>query len=445
MLSLAFAPDYEKSGGSTSPTRTGRAISASSSTGAATPTMPPRARRGWCMRMADDEPTHNSGQLAFGSDGLLYVGTGDGGGKGDRHGARGNALYLGSLLGKILRIDPRERADGRTRSRRGTRSGADRAPAARSTPSACATRGGSRSTASPATWPSATSARTCGRRSTSPGAAAPRGRTSAGGRSRAGPATRRANRRPATWSRPWRSRTARATARSGRRRRARPFRCRCTGNTSTATSAAAGCSRRSSRPAARASQAAHLAACRERHLVRRGRARARLRRLASGPRVPPRGGVTSDASHPLPPRWETSPRRPPGPIRLPAADSPATHPTWSRPAGYLPTQGSPPMSTRRPPTPRPGWPPRPPSASPPAITFQRTRGRPATCRRLVNAPAPVRVPAGDRCPDPGDHHARRPGEHPAIRSVTWAAEPSTRPRARPARPPSRVERRRSAA
>ena len=37
----------------------------------------------------------------------LYIGTGDGGGGGDRHGARGNAQNLGTLLGKILRIDPR--------------------------------------------------------------------------------------------------------------------------------------------------------------------------------------------------------------------------------------------------------------------------------------------------------------------------------------------------
>ena len=35
---------------------------------------------------------------------------GDGGGGGDQHGARGNAQNLGTLLGKILRIDPR--ADG---------------------------------------------------------------------------------------------------------------------------------------------------------------------------------------------------------------------------------------------------------------------------------------------------------------------------------------------
>jgi glucose/arabinose dehydrogenase len=44
---------------------------------------------------------HNGGQLQFDSNGRLYISTGDGGTGGD------NARRLNSLLGKILRIDPR--------------------------------------------------------------------------------------------------------------------------------------------------------------------------------------------------------------------------------------------------------------------------------------------------------------------------------------------------
>lgn len=45
---------------------------------------------------------HNGGQLAFGADGYLYAGTGDGGSGGD---PEENAQDNGSLLGKMLRID----------------------------------------------------------------------------------------------------------------------------------------------------------------------------------------------------------------------------------------------------------------------------------------------------------------------------------------------------
>lgn len=45
---------------------------------------------------------HNGGQLRFGPDGMLWIGTGDGGGAGDE---MNNAQSLDTLLGKILRID----------------------------------------------------------------------------------------------------------------------------------------------------------------------------------------------------------------------------------------------------------------------------------------------------------------------------------------------------
>lgn len=54
------------------------------------------------LTIPQPEETHNGGQLQFGNNGYLYIGTGDGGGVGD---PRGNAQNLDTLLGKLLRID----------------------------------------------------------------------------------------------------------------------------------------------------------------------------------------------------------------------------------------------------------------------------------------------------------------------------------------------------
>ena len=125
---------------------------------------------------------HNGGALAFGPDGRLYIGLGDGGSEGDP----GNrAQDRDVLLGKVLRID----VDGGQALRDPARQPVRRPPAAgtRSTRSASATRGGSRSTAGRACSTPATSGRAGRRRSTSSGGAA----TTAGGLWRGTCASRR--------------------------------------------------------------------------------------------------------------------------------------------------------------------------------------------------------------------------------------------------------------
>ena len=107
LLSMAFAPDYASSGlfyvyftgrdGDQHVVEYKRASADRADAGSARPV----------LTMADSESNHNGGLLLFGPGKHLYIGTGDGGGGGDQHGPRGNAQNLGSLLGKILRIDPR--------------------------------------------------------------------------------------------------------------------------------------------------------------------------------------------------------------------------------------------------------------------------------------------------------------------------------------------------
>jgi glucose/arabinose dehydrogenase len=112
LLSLAFAPDFEQSrllyvdftdrDGNT------RIVEYR----AETPERVDPASARLVLFQRQPESNHNGGLLLFGPDDLLYIGLGDGGGGGDAHGRRGNAQNLGTLLGKILRIDPR-RSGGR--------------------------------------------------------------------------------------------------------------------------------------------------------------------------------------------------------------------------------------------------------------------------------------------------------------------------------------------
>lgn len=57
------------------------------------------------LTLNQPESNHNGGNIAFGPDGMLYIGFGDGGGGGDTHGDPGNGQRLTTMLGKMLRID----------------------------------------------------------------------------------------------------------------------------------------------------------------------------------------------------------------------------------------------------------------------------------------------------------------------------------------------------
>ena len=75
---------------------------------------PTRRRAARSSPSTQPQANHNGGQLVFGPDGLLYIGLGDGGGAGDQgagHTPRRQRAVVDTLLGKILRIDPRARRD----------------------------------------------------------------------------------------------------------------------------------------------------------------------------------------------------------------------------------------------------------------------------------------------------------------------------------------------
>ncbi len=105
LLGLAFAPDYASSGtfyidytDTNGDTHVDECQVSEAD--------PNRADPASCVTVLFVEqpyPNHNGGHLAFGPDGYLYIGLGDGGSSGDPQGHGQNPR---SLLGKLLRIDP---------------------------------------------------------------------------------------------------------------------------------------------------------------------------------------------------------------------------------------------------------------------------------------------------------------------------------------------------
>jgi glucose/arabinose dehydrogenase len=104
LLGLAFHPNYSTNRqfyvyytASNGDNTLARFLTSSSNPNQADPNS-----RSVLFAVADRFTNHNGGNVAFGPDGFLYVGLGDGGSAGDPD---NNAQNLGSLLGKMLRLD----------------------------------------------------------------------------------------------------------------------------------------------------------------------------------------------------------------------------------------------------------------------------------------------------------------------------------------------------
>ncbi len=68
-----------------------------------------RGGRRELLAIDQPQPNHNGGNVVTGPDGMLWIGTGDGGAAGDSgagHAPQGNGQSVDTLLGKLLRIDP---------------------------------------------------------------------------------------------------------------------------------------------------------------------------------------------------------------------------------------------------------------------------------------------------------------------------------------------------
>lgn len=104
LLGIAFHPDYERNGRlfvHYSRASDGGTVVSELRAAGDRRTADPGSER-ILLQLAQPFANHNGGQLAFGPDGFLYIGLGDGGSGGDPF---GNAQNTTVLLGKVLRLD----------------------------------------------------------------------------------------------------------------------------------------------------------------------------------------------------------------------------------------------------------------------------------------------------------------------------------------------------
>ena len=116
LLGLAFHPNYNSNGYfyidyvADNPTRT---VIARYSVSANNPNVADKNSEQVVLEISQPFSNHKGGQLAFGADGYLYIGVGDGGSEGD---PSGNGQNISTLLGKILRINVDSSSAGRNYS-----------------------------------------------------------------------------------------------------------------------------------------------------------------------------------------------------------------------------------------------------------------------------------------------------------------------------------------
>jgi glucose/arabinose dehydrogenase len=114
LLGLAFGPDYSANGyfyvyySAASPRRS---VISRFSVSQSNPNLADPGSETIILEIPQPFGNHKGGQLAFGLDGYLYIGLGDGGSAGDPF---GNGQNIGTVLGKILRIDVRRVSEGRS-------------------------------------------------------------------------------------------------------------------------------------------------------------------------------------------------------------------------------------------------------------------------------------------------------------------------------------------